>query len=139
MHMNTNFIYVSMKRLRKFAHITAVVLNLVGGTEPYKFHPCIHRTLLIGKIKYDFFKAKVYVIIAHTMNHAPVAHKITVFKEQKQRNINFTHHESYELVNGSDLCPTLRRTRLSLRFDRTQVKNHCIRGMVFGWLVHVDY
>ena len=24
---------------------TSVVLNLVGGTEPHKFHTCIHRTL----------------------------------------------------------------------------------------------
>ena len=27
----------------------AVVLNLVGGTEPHKFHTCIHRTL--GKME----------------------------------------------------------------------------------------
>ena len=28
-----------------YIYCISVVLNLVGGTEPRKFHPCIHRTL----------------------------------------------------------------------------------------------
>ena len=30
----------------------AVVINLAGGTEPHKFHTCIHRTLAVEKIKF---------------------------------------------------------------------------------------
>ena len=32
-------------------HARSVVLNLVGGTEPHKFHTCIHRTLRSWKNK----------------------------------------------------------------------------------------
>ena len=30
------------------------------------------------------------MLLVHKMNHASVAHKITVFKEQNQQNMNFT-------------------------------------------------
>ena len=62
--------------------LTQWFLTFNGGTEPWKIHQCILRTLpLIGKIKYDFFKTQVYISLVHKMNHALVAHKITVFKE----------------------------------------------------------
>ena len=38
----------------------AVVLNSVGGTEPHKFHTCIHGTLRSWNF-YFFFKFKTYV------------------------------------------------------------------------------
>ena len=39
-------------------------------------------------------KHKVYILLVHKMNHASVAHKITVFKEQNQQNMNFTQKQN---------------------------------------------
>ena len=57
----------------------SVVLNLVVGTETHKFHMRITEPFVIGKIKYNFFEFKYrYVLLVHKMNHASVAHQITV-------------------------------------------------------------
>ena len=81
----------------------SVVLNLVGGTEPHKFHTCIHRTLRSCKNKkcFLFFKFKTYAynhigtVFVHKLYHASFAHKITTFKEQNQQNMNFTKTQKH--------------------------------------------
>ena len=57
---------------------------------PASFISVFTEPFVIGKIKYDFLKTYVYILLVHKMNHALVGHKITVFKEQKQNNMNFT-------------------------------------------------
>ena len=51
------------------------------------------------------------MLLVHKINHASVAHKITMFKEQNQQNMNFTqkHNLLVFAQNGLrilDLCRT---------------------------------
>jgi len=68
-----------------------VVLNLIGGNEPCKLHQCMSRTLRNWKNTIWFIQ------LVHRMNHASVLHRITVFKEQKEQNMNFT--QKHNLMN----------------------------------------
>ena len=38
-----------------------MALILAGGTEPHKFHECIHQLFVVGKMKCAFFSSHIYV------------------------------------------------------------------------------
>ena len=68
-------------------------LTLLEVLDPASVISAFTGPFVIGKIKYDFFKTQVYILLVHKMNHASVAHKITVFKEQRA-----TKHEFKKMV-----------------------------------------
>ena len=71
-----------------FLNLVQWFLTLLEVLNTASFISAFTEPFVIGKIKYDFFKTYVYILLVHKMNHASVAHKITVFKEQ-----NTTKHE----------------------------------------------
>ena len=56
-------------------------LTVLEVLNPVSFISTFTEPFVIEKIKYDFFKTLIYILLVHRMNHASPAHKITVFKE----------------------------------------------------------
>ena len=53
-------------------------LTLFEVPNPASYISAFTEPFVIGKVKYDFFKTKVYILLVHKMKYASVAHKITV-------------------------------------------------------------
>ena len=86
----------------------AVVLTLLEVLNPKGSIRAFIEPFVFGKIKCDFFLQVQYlcihlhIVLVHKLYLALFAHKITVFKEQNEQNMNFTHrqeHQKYLLLN----------------------------------------